>query len=510
MAARKTLTKKQDKNIVIEAFAEMARERGIDRESLQEIIKDTFSMLVKKKYGQDSNSEIIVNMDKGDIEIYLIREVVETVENPEVQIALEEANLGAESYEAGDDFIEEVTLENIAESFGRRLITVAGQTLNQKVRDINREQVIKAYTEKTSEIIIGEVHYVQRGDVIVMHNGVELRLPREEQIPRERYRKGDSIRSLVKEIRRPATGGTPDIILSRSDNNFLRRLFEIEIPEIYDGIIAIKAIARDPGERAKVAVQSYDDRIDPVGACVGMKGTRIHAIVRELNNENIDVINYSEDPVTFITRALAPAKVIEIKVSAETKSAQVLVSDDQVSLAIGRSGQNVRLANRLTGYAISIVKEGGDDIELIEFKEELGDELYTRLIEAGIDTAREFLNADVEELINSVGMSAELIAEMRSIMLEEFDEQESDEVRTRLHSGATDGDAQSDTTDVQTDHVDDAIAQEIAEEMSSAIVDDAEVSTGENAGADGASSEAVSADDATAGDSAEQDETTNE
>ncbi len=480
MAARKTLTKKQDKNIIVEAFAEMARERGIDRESLQEIIKDTFSMLVKRKYGQESNADIVVNMDKGDIEIYRIREVVETVENAELQISLEEANLGSETYEVGDDHIEEVTLENIAQEFGRRLITVGAQALNQKVRDINREQVIKAYTEKTSEIIIGEVHYVQRGDVIVMHNGVELRLPREEQIPRERYRKGDSIRCLVKEIRRPATGGTPDIILSRSDNNFLRRLFEIEIPEIYDGIIAIKAIARDPGERAKVAVQSFDDRIDPVGACVGMKGTRIHAIVRELNNENIDVINYSDDPVTFITRALAPAKVLEIKVSAETKSAQVLVSDEQVSLAIGRSGQNVRLANRLTGYAISIVKEGGDDIELIEFKEELGEELYTRLIEAGIDTAREFLNADVDGLIATAGMSPELILEMRGIMLEEFDEQESSEMISRLQGGQTPS-VVEETTDIPSD-TDDAIAQEIAEEMSSAIVDDGALEENDGSG----------------------------
>jgi N utilization substance protein A len=498
MSARKVL-KKQDKSVLIEAFAEMARERGIDREALQEIIKETLSMLALKKYGQEANFEIVVNMDKGDIEIYWIREIVEVVENAQTQITLADANFNsAEKLEIGEDYIQEVTLDNIAESFGRRLITVAGQTLSQRVRDVNREQVIKAYTEKTKEIIIGEVHYVQRADVIVMHSGVELRLPREEQIPRERYRKGDAIRCLVKEIRRPATGGSPDIILSRSDNDFLRRLFEIEIPEIYDGIIAIKAIAREPGERAKVAVQSFDDRIDPVGACVGMKGTRIHAIVRELNNENIDVINYSEDPITFITRALSPAKVKEIEVMPDTRSVRVTVADDQVSLAIGKNGQNVRLANRLTGYAISIIKEGGsDDIELIEFKDELGGDLYTKLIEAGIDTAREFLKADVQLLQDTAGMSADLILEMRKIMLEEFDEEESDDVREQLYAQR-----ENEQKDATGDDLPDAIAQEVAEEMEAAIVatEDVEDNRGEIASADseldGSSSDTSISDDA--------------
>ncbi len=426
--ARK-LKPKFDKQIIVEAFAEMARERGIDREGLQGIIKDTLEMLVKKRYGSDANPDIVFNMDKGDIEIYMTRTVVEVVHNPALEISQEEANQGVEQYEVGDDFLEEITLDNIAESFGRRLITMAGQTLGQRVRDVEKEHIISMYEQKIGEIIVGDVHHVRRSDVFVMHNGVELRLPREEQIPRERYRKNEPIRAIIKEVRRQsATSNAPDIILSRADNMFLARLFEIEIPEIYDGIIEIKSIAREPGERAKVAVQSYDDRIDPVGACVGMKGIRIHSIVRELDNENIDVINYSDDPTIYIARALAPAKVKGIQLSPETRTATVLVPDDQVSLAIGKNGQNVRLASRLTGFSISLVKEGGEDIELIEFRDEIGKELYMEIIHAEIDTAREFLNADVERLLALPGMTPHLLLELRSIMLDEFDERENPEL----------------------------------------------------------------------------------
>lgn len=424
---------KFDKQIIVDAFADMARDRNIDRESLQEIIKETLSLLVRKKYGNEANFEIVVNMDKGDIEIYMIRTVVDVVNDPVLEILQEEANQGVETYEVGDDFLEEITLDNIAESFGRRLVNMAGQTLNQRIRDVEKDNVFNEYTQKIGEIVIGEVHHVRRSDVFVMHNNVELRLPREEQIPRERYRKNEPLRAIIKEVRKQSpTGNSPDIILSRADNMFLARLFEIEIPEIYDGVIEIKAIAREPGERAKIAVQSYDDRIDPVGACVGMKGIRIHSIVRELDNENIDVVNFSTEPVVFITRALAPAKVKDIQVEAETRTATVLVGDDQVSLAIGKNGQNVRLASKLTGYALSLVKEGGDDIELIEFREELGKDLYMNIIHAEIDTAREFLNADPEKLLSIEGMSKELLLELRAIILEEFDEVESEETRAYI------------------------------------------------------------------------------
>lgn len=426
--------------MIVEAFADMAREKSIDRDLLQGIIKETFSMIIRKKYGQEANFDIVVNMDKGDVEIYLIREVVETVEDPTTQIAVQEANaLSNEEYEIGDELLEEITLENIADNFGRRLINMAGQTLNQRIRDLEKENVYKEYEEKIGEIIIGEIHQIHRSDVFVMYNGIELRMPRDEQIPRERYRKNESIRAVLKDVRR--SGGTssfPDIIISRSANDFLARLFEIEIPEIYDGIIELKAIAREPGDRAKVAVFSYDDRIDPVGACVGMKGIRIHSIVRELNNESIDVINYADDPATFIARALAPARIKDIQISEDTRSATVLVSDDQVSLAIGKNGQNVRLASRLTGYAISLVKEGGEDIELIEFRDELGRELYTALINAEIDTAREFLDADPEFLLTLPGVTKEQLIELRSIMLEEFEEQDSEEARVYIMNlGAT-------------------------------------------------------------------------
>jgi N utilization substance protein A len=422
---------KFDKSIIVEAFAEMARDRGIDRDVLQGIIKETLSMLVRKKYGDRAEFDIVVNMDKGDIEIYRILTVVENVEDAVLEIAQAEANQGAENYDIGDEFLEEITLDNIAENFGRRLVNTAGQTLNQRVRDVERDNINAQFAEKIGEIVVGEVHQIRRSDVFVMLNNVEMRLPREEQIPRERYRKNEPMRAIIKEVRRGASGN-PDIIISRADNMFLAKLFEIEIPEIYDRLIEIKAIARDPGERAKVAVQSYDDRIDPVGACVGMKGIRIHSIVRELANENIDVINYSDDPATFIARALSPAKIKEIKVVPDTRSCSVIVADDQVSLAIGKNGQNVRLASRLTGYSISLVKEGVEDIELIEFRDEMGRDLYMRVIESEIDTAREFLNTDPAKLLAIPGMSKELLLELRTIILEEFDERESGEMREHI------------------------------------------------------------------------------
>jgi N utilization substance protein A len=392
-------------------------------------------MLVRKKYGERAEFDIVVNMDKGDIEIYRILTIVETVEDNVLELAQSEANQGVEQYDIGDEFLEEITLDNIAENFGRRLVNTAGQTLNQRVRDVERDNINAQYAEKIGEIIVGEVHHVRRSDVFVMNNNIEMRLPREEQIPRERYRKNEPMRAIIKEVRRGASGN-PDIIISRADNAFLAKLFEIEIPEIYDRLIEIKAIARDPGERAKVAVQSYDERIDPVGACVGMKGIRIHSIVRELANENIDVINYSDDPLIFIARALSPAKIKEIKVEPETRSCTVLVADDQVSLAIGKNGQNVRLASRLTGYSISLVKEGIEDIELIEFRDELGRDLYTRIIESEIDTAREFLNTDPAKLLALPGMTKELLLEMRGIILEEFEEREDQEMRERIMEAA--------------------------------------------------------------------------
>jgi len=427
--ARRKAKPKYDKKLIIEAFADMAPEKSIDKDLLQGMLVETLSLLIRKKYGQEANFDIVVNMDKGDLEIYLMRTIVEEVEDPSLQISLKEVSTRSqEIYELGDEFIEEITLENIAENFGRRLIALATQTLGQRIRDVEKDNVFNEYNDKVGEIIVGEVYQVRPGSLLVMHNKIEMRMPREEQIHNERYKKNMSVKAIIKEVRRMQGSGTPDIILSRSADEFLARLFEIEIPEVYDGIIEIKSISRDPGERAKVAVQSFDERVDPVGACVGMKGIRIHSIVRELNNENIDVIEYSLDPKVFIARALAPARVKDIAVSPDTRSATVLVADDQVSLAIGRNGQNVRLASKLTGYNITLIKEGGEDIELIEFREELGREMYDNIINLGIDTAREFLEADIYELLSLPGMSKQTLLEIRQIILTEFDEQEISEI----------------------------------------------------------------------------------
>ncbi|MCX7880191.1 MAG: transcription termination factor NusA [Ignavibacteria bacterium] len=417
-----------DKKLVVEAFQEMAKEKNIERELLQKILEDTFALMVKKKYGPDANFEIVLNFDKGDIEIYLIKEIVEEVENPVTQISLKEAKLNDPDLELGDEYVEEITFNNIYDSFGRRIVAVAAQTLNQRLREVEKERIFREYKPREGEIIVGEVYQVRRNDILIMHNKVEMRLPREEQIPNEPYRfkKNQTIKAIIKEVRK-VSGGQPDIILSRASNEFLARLFEIEVPEVYEGIIQIKAIARDPGERSKVAIYSLDPRVDPVGACVGMKGVRIHSIVRELNNENIDLIEYSEDPKIFVARSLSPAIVKDVQIDPILRTATVIVADDQVPYAIGKNGQNVRLAMKLTGYQITLVKESGEDIELTEFKEELGLNIYNQLIELGIQTAREFLNADPKTLLSIHGMTCETLLELRSIMLKEFDEEESEE-----------------------------------------------------------------------------------
>jgi len=428
---------KIDKKVIIEAFTEMAKHKSIDRDLLQGILEETLTMIIRKKYGQHANFEIIVNMEKGDIEIYLMREIVDKIEDEVTQIALEEAKKWSdEDYQIGDDFVEEITLDNIADSFGRRLVTMASQNLNMRIREIEKDNVFRDYIGKVDEIIVGEVYQIRRHDILVMHNKVEMRLPREEQIPNEpnRYKKNQTIKAIIKEVKRHGVGGQPEIIISRASDEFLARLFEIEIPEIYDGIILIKSIARDPGERSKVAVQSFDDRVDPVGACVGMKGIRIHSIVRELNNENIDLVEYSEDPRIYIMRALAPAKVLDVEVIAETKTANVSVGDDQVALAVGKSGQNVRLASKLTGYNINIAKLGDEDIELSEFQAEFGDELFAQVSLLEIETAKEFLEYDIEELLKVELLTKEKLIELRAVMLIEFDEKESPEILQKIKS----------------------------------------------------------------------------
>jgi N utilization substance protein A len=432
MAKKQTKTT-IDKKAIIEAFQEIVKAKNIDRESLQKILEDVFSLMVRKKFGSDVKYEIVLNFDKGDLEIYIIKEVVDIVENPVTQISLEEAKLYDDTLDLGDEWVEVINYDNLNEIFGRRIVAVAMQTLFQKLREFEKDQIYAEYKPREGEIIVGEVYQVRRKDILVMHNKVEMRLPREEQIPNEPYRfkKNQTIRAIIKEVRK-TSGGVPDIILSRASDEFLARLFEIEIPEVYDGIIQIKAIARDPGERSKVAVMSLDPRIDPVGACVGMKGVRINSIVKELNDENIDLIEYSDDLKVFIARALSPAEVKDVQIDPIVRHATVIVADDQVPYAIGRNGQNVRLAMKLTGYQITLVKESGEDIELSEFKEELGLPVYNQLIELGIQTAREFLAADPEKILSIHGMTRDTLLELREIMLKEFDEEEDPQVVARI------------------------------------------------------------------------------
>ena len=410
---------------IVESFAQMVRDKGIDRDILAGVVEDVFAMMVRKKYGQDAKFDVIVNMDKGDIEIFLEREVVETVENPTTQIDRETAReQSGEDLEVGEDYVEVIPLA----TFGRRLVVSAKQNLNQRIKEIERELIYNEYSNAIGEIIVGEIYQIRRNEILINHNRNELVIPKPEQIQKERYKKGDTIRAVVKEVRK--NSGNPVVIVSRADPKFLEKMFELEIPEIYDGIIEIKRIAREPGERAKVAVESHDDRIDAVGACVGMKGVRIHTIVRELNNENIDVINYIETPEIFIQRALAPAKLKSVEVNNESKTANVVVAADQVSLAIGRNGQNIRLASKLTGYEINLIKEGGEDeydIELIDFREELGEEMYMKLINAGMDTAKDVLNAKLDDLLAVEGLDEEKIRAMREMMAKDLAEAEVDE-----------------------------------------------------------------------------------
>ena len=411
---------------IVESFAQMVREKGIDKDVLAGIIEDIFGMLVRKKFGEEAKYDVVVNMDKGDIEIFLEREIVEKVEDPNRQISIEEVNKKGndEELEVGEDYVEKLNLA----FFGRRLIVLAKQNLNQRIREIEKDIIYNEYQELLGEIVVGDIYQIRKNDILVNHNKNELLLPRNEQIPYEKYKKGDTVRAIVKEVRKGTS--SPQIIISRSDNTFLRRLFEIEIPEIYDGIIDIKAIAREPGERAKVAVESQDNRIDAVGACVGMKGVRIHAIVRELNNENIDVVNYAEDPIIFIQRSLAPAKLKQIELDTVERKAVVTADSDQVSLIVGRNGVNIRLAMKLTGYEIEILREEkpfeeyDEDIELIDLKEELGSEIYETLINNRYDTAIEVLTAGPEKLKEIETLDEDKINEILEIIKSQFEEEE--------------------------------------------------------------------------------------
>ncbi|MEZ4688631.1 MAG: transcription termination factor NusA [Ignavibacteria bacterium] len=363
------------KSEIVDAFSMMAKEKNIDRDILSSVIKESFKKMMEKKYGLEANFEIVVNMEKGDIEIFLYKTVVNEVVDDNIEIDIELAKeKSGEEFEIGDEFVEEIPTEE----FGRRMVINLKQNLNQKIREIEKEITYNTYKDLVGEILVGEIYQIKPTSILIIHNGNEVIFPKGEQIPKERYKKGDTTRAIVKSIEKRQSG-PPLIIVSRADRQFLYKLFELEIPEIYDRIIDIRGIAREPGERAKIAVTSNDDRIDAVGACVGMKGIRIHSIVRELSNENIDVINYTEDPALYISRALSPAKLNDIYLDSENKIAKIYADEDQISLIIGKSGQNIKLASKLTGYQIDVVratdedKDDDEDEEDMEEMEEMED-----------------------------------------------------------------------------------------------------------------------------------------
>src|ERR1043165_5113926 len=340
---------------LVESFSEFKDLKSIDRPTMMKVLEDVFRTLLRKKYETDDNFDIIVNTEKGDLEIWRRRTIVEdgAVETPNTQIALSEAQLIEPDYSVGEEAIEEV---NILREFGRRSILTAKQTLASRVSELEKEELFKKYQDRVGEIVTGEVYQVWKKETLLLDDeGNELVLPKAEQIPSDFFKKGDNVRAVIKTV--DMRNNSPYVMLSRADNSFLAKLLEQEVPEIFDGLITIKRIAREPGERAKVAVESYDDRIDPVGACVGMKGSRIHGIVRELRNENIDVINYTTNPSLFIQRALSPAKITTIKIDEENKTAEVFLKPDQISLAIGKGGYNIKLAGKLTGYEIDVFRD---------------------------------------------------------------------------------------------------------------------------------------------------------
>ena len=406
---------------LIDSFQEFKDFKNIDRPTMMSVLEDVFRSMIRKKYGTDENCDVIVNTDNGDLEIWRTRVVMEDgfSEDDDLEIELAEAKKIDPDLEVGDEHIELITLE----SFGRRAILAARQTLVSKILELEKDEIYKKYKDRVGEIVTGEVYQVWKKETLVLDDeGNELLLPKTEQKPADYFKKGDSVRAIVHKV--DMMNSNPKIIISRTAPEFLQRLFELEVPEIFDGLITIKKIVREPGERAKVAVESYDDRIDPVGACVGMKGSRIHGIVRELKNENIDVINFTNNIQLYIQRALSPAKITSIKLDDEKKTAAVYLKPDQVSLAIGRGGHNIKLAGKLTGYEIDVYREAAEeeeDVDIEEFSDEIDGWILDEFKRIGLDTAKSVLALNVGELVKRTDLEEETIREVISILQAEFE-----------------------------------------------------------------------------------------
>lgn len=408
---------------LIESFADFAKQKNIDRPTMIRILEDVFRNMIRKKYETDDNFDIIINADKGDLEIWRFREIVDD-DSEDIwdhdKISITDARKIEPDFEVGEEVAEQIYLED----FGRRAVTTARQTLIQKVKDLEKDILFQKYKELVGEIIAGEVYQVLSKEVLLIDaEGNEIAIPRSEQIQKDRYRKGENVRAIVHKVE--MVNGNPKIILSRTSPVFLERLFEQEVPEVYDGLITIKKVVREPGERAKVAVESYDDRIDPVGACVGMKGSRIHAIVRELQNENIDVINFTENLELYVQRALSPAKISSIKIDKDHGRISVYLKPDQVSLAIGKGGLNIKLASRLAGYEIDVFRELDgileEDVDLDEFSDEIESWVIDELKRIGLDTAKSVLTLSKEELVRRTDLEEETIDMVHGILRKEFE-----------------------------------------------------------------------------------------
>ena len=413
---------------LVETFSDFKEGKNIDRPTMVRVLEDVFRTLIKKKFGSDEHFDVIVNTQKGDLELWRVREIVPDGEvlDDRSQVSISEALSIDEEYEIGEECYEQLFLED----FGRRAIMAARQTLISRLMELEKDEVYKKYIDRVGEIVTGEVHQILKREILILDDatGTELILPRNEMIRGDFLRKGDMIRGVIRKVE--MKNNNPVVIVSRTDSTFLEKLMEQEVPEIEDGLITIKKIVRMPGERAKVAVESYDDRIDPVGACVGMKGSRIHGIVRELRNENIDIVNFTNNQVLFIQRALTPAKVTSMDLDLEKKHAKIYLEPDQVSLAIGKGGTNIKLASRLTGFEIDVFRNPVhgeveiDDVELDEFTDEIDGWIIDILKNIGCDTARSVLELSKEELIRRSDLEEETVEHVLSIFRAEFEEEE--------------------------------------------------------------------------------------